>query len=633
MTEVPPTEQRTRLSVVVHLHDPGFLADDEIRRLSLAPLETLVGILQRHLDVRFALYLPGRVLESAARSAPRILDVLRQAGGSGRVEWLGGGFHDPLFSQIPDSSRRSQIQMHAGALRQHVGGEPRGAWLPGFVWDPSLVSGFLQSGFAYTVLKDHQIPTAEDAARLGWYLTEELGVPFRLLASRESLGALFRAGAVEEMLRLAAVPVCEGGEPSGGLIDVPLLASSREGFEPIHLERLSALAALVSTQDSGFELVLPGEAIRKGEPLGIVYPPPSASRAYCEPGPGGGVRDLLRRQNWANLCHKRMLHLLTRSEQVPGPKVRALVADSLLQAQNASFFRDADEAGGIRYLRDRVRLGSLILDAETVLDQTFPDDSVQVDALDLLCEGAQQVLVRNSRVSLLVEPRRGGQLTSLDFKPRLHAWGCAQGLPVLSEKFHEIQGLADDEVLTEIGDFANRAFDVQYKRVGQDLQLMLGRSGTVELAGVVHPLQMEKTFTIRSGKAQVAVTYKLTNTGSHLLLFGFRCVLGVAPSDGEAAEQRHRLESTGWTELASASQAESAKGWEISDRSAGQSLSWEVAKAARMEARAIVARRPGQSEPGRLDGMSANAYWEVRLPPGESWSLISRLDLATERRR
>ena len=31
-----------------------------------------------HLHFRFALYLPGRILESAAKSTPRVLDVLRQ---------------------------------------------------------------------------------------------------------------------------------------------------------------------------------------------------------------------------------------------------------------------------------------------------------------------------------------------------------------------------------------------------------------------------------------------------------------------------------------------------------------------------------------------------------------------------
>jgi hypothetical protein len=629
MSEETIQPRPAAISVVVHLHDPGFLADEEISRLSTAPLETLAGIIQRHLDFRFALYLPGRILESAARTSPRILDVLRQAGATGRLEWLGGGFHDPLFAQIPDTSRKSQIQMLGAALRQHAGAEPHGLWLPGFVWDPSLVSSALQSGFMYTVLKDHQIPSAAESSRMGWFLTEELGVPFRLLPSNEAMGALFRAGAVEEMLQLVSGE--PGQESPGGVLDIPLLASSREGFEPIHLERLNALAELCAREPEKWELVLPGEAAGRGEPLGTVYPPPSASKAYCSPGAGGGVRDLLRRERWANLCHKRMLHLLSRTDQVPGPRVRAQVAEPLLQAQNASFFRDADEAGGIRFLRDRVRLGSLVLEAESALDQTLPDDSVQVDVLDLLCEGAQQVLVRNSRISMLLEPRHGGRIAALDHKPRKHPWGCPTSpLPVLSERFLASVDTPDANG-ESVSDFDDRKFEVQYKRTGQDLQVMLSSLGNLKLAGVSHPLLFEKTLTLRSGKSHVAVTYKLSNPGTHLLLFGLQGTLSISPSDGDAEHQRHKLESGQWVDLRQTISGDQVKGWEVVDKNVGATLEWDLAKPTYLEALPLFVRRPGESEGGRLDGLQAKARWEIRLAPGESWSLISRIDLGTTR--
>jgi len=629
MSEETIQPRPAAISVVVHLHDPGFLADEEISRLSTAPLETLAGIIQRHLDFRFALYLPGRILESAARTSPRILDVLRQAGATGRLEWLGGGFHDPLFAQIPDTSRKSQIQMLGAALRQHAGAEPHGLWLPGFVWDPSLVSSALQSGFMYTVLKDHQIPSAAESSRMGWFLTEELGVPFRLLPSNEAMGALFRAGAVEEMLQLVSGE--PGQESPGGVLDIPLLASSREGFEPIHLERLNALAELCAREPEKWELVLPGEAAGRGEPLGTVYPPPSASKAYCSPGAGGGVRDLLRRERWANLCHKRMLHLLSRTDQVPGPRVRAQVAEPLLQAQNASFFRDADEAGGIRFLRDRVRLGSLVLEAESALDQTLPDDSVQVDVLDLLCECAQQVLVRNSRISMLLEPRHGGRIAALDHKPRKHPWGCPTSpLPVLSERFLASVDTPDANG-ESVSDFDDRKFEVQYKRTGQDLQVMLSSLGNLKLAGVSHPLLFEKTLTLRSGKSHVAVTYKLSNPGTHLLLFGLQGTLSISPSDGDAEHQRHKLESGQWVDLRQTISGDQVKGWEVVDKNVGATLEWDLAKPTYLEALPLFVRRPGESEGGRLVGLQAKARWEIRLAPGESWSLISRIDLGTTR--
>ncbi|HQF54386.1 MAG TPA: DUF1926 domain-containing protein [Fibrobacteria bacterium] len=630
MNEDSVQSKPAAVSVVVHLHDPGFLADEEISRLSAAPLATLAGIIQKHLDFRFALYLPGRILESAARTSPRILDVLRQAGATGRLEWLGGGFHDPLFAQIPDSSRKSQIQMLAATLRQHVGAEPHGVWLPGFVWDPSLVSSLLQSGFMYTVLKDHQISSTPATVQRGWYLTEELGVPFRLLPSSEAMGALFRAGAVEEMLQLVAPEPAQ--EQAGGVLDISLLASSREGFEPIHLERLNALAELCASAPDRWELLLPGEAARRGEPLDTVYPQPSAARAYCAPGPGGGVRDMLRRERWANLCHKRMLHLLSRNDQVPGPRVRAQVAEPLLQAQNASFFRDADEAGGIRFLRDRVRLGSLVLEAESALDQTIPGDSVQVDALDLLCEGSQQVLVRNSRISLLLEPRHGGRIAALDHKPRKHPWGCPTSpYPVLSERLFAV-GEADEPEGESISDFADRRFEVQYKRTGQDLQVMLSCHGILRLGGQEHPLLFEKTLTLRSGKSNVSVAYKLTNPGQHMLLFGMQGTLSVSPSDGDPDQQRHKLEPGQWVELRQGISGDQAKGWEVVDKNVGATLEWDLTKPTGIEAAPLFVRRPGETEGGRLDGLRANARWEIRLAPGESWSLLSRIELGTARK-
>jgi hypothetical protein len=325
-----------------------------------------------------------------------------------------------------------------------------------------------------------------------------------------------------------------------------------------------------------------------------------------------------------------MLHLLSRSEQVPGPKIRAMVADPLLQAQNASLFRDADEAGGIRYLRDRVRLGSLILEAESALDQTLPDDSVQVDALDLLCEGSQQVLVRNSKLCLLLEPRRGGRLSALDFKPRRHPWGCSAGGAVLQETFLAVGGASGEENLA-VGDFPDRSFEVQYKRTHQDLQVVMSSVGTLRLAGLAHPMIFEKTFTVRAGKAQVAVTYKLTNTGSHMLLFDFRCVLAASPGEGGAGEQKHRIDPGPASDLRQGL-SEIGKSWEVVDRQAGATLSWESNKEARYQASPRLVQRGGEVDAGRLDGMDASAEWEIQLPPGESWSLITRVDLGTVRK-
>jgi len=254
-----------------------------------------------------------------------------------------------------------------------------------------------------------------------------------------------------------------------------------------------------------------------------------------------------------------------------------------------------------------------------------------VDVLDLLCEGSQQVLVRNSRISMLLEPRHGGRIAALDHKPRKHPWGCPTSpLPVLSERFLASVDTPDANG-ESVSDFDDRRFEVQYKRTGQDLQVMLSSLGNLRLADASHPLLFEKTLTLRSGKSHVAITYKLTNPGSHLLLFGLQGTLSISPSDGDCEHQRHKLEPGQWVDLRQTISGDQAKGWEVVDKNVGATLEWDLAKPTHLEALPLFVRRPGETEGGRLDGLQAKARWEIRLAPGESWSLISRIDLGTTR--
>lgn len=620
-----------RLCAVVHLHDPGFLADEEVARLSAAPLSALADLLLKHPGLRLALHLPGRVLDAAGRTAPRALEALRQATVADRLEWLGGGYHDPILLLTPDSWRRTQIQMLRQALRNQLGVEPRGAWLPEFVWDPGLIPGLVQAGFQYSILKDWQIDPATQpgqASRGGWFITDEMGVPFRLLASQEGLAALFRAGAIEEMLAL----VTEG--EGLGVVDIPLLAPTREGFEPVHLERLSALAGLCDASPD-WRFVLPSEVLRASSFVSAACIAPSASRNFCPPGPGGGVRDMLRREPVANSFHKRMLHLCNRADETASPRVRALASEPLLRAQNAAFLRDSDEAGGVRFLRDRVRMGQLLLEARSILDEGDGGDSVRMDVLDLLCDGHQQLVARHPKLGIFVEPSMGGCISELDHPQRRHPWGALPAnVPVLEEIFTDViePEAGVDLPSISVGDFGKAVFESQFKRTGKDLQIILSRTGMITLEDKQHPLTLEKTFTMRAGKPELAVTYKIANPGTHLLLFGFVCRMGASPCEPSPRVQKHRLSGGEWSDYVKHLDSPSTLAWEVEDGSAGSSLEWEVAKPARFSVRPLMRPWLRSPEAERFDGLVGSAFWPVRLAPGDSWSLISRVRIGSVRR-
>jgi len=627
---------RIWLIPIVHFPDPGYLSDDELRPLVGAPLEALASLVSRYPGFRATIHLPGRLLEAADHSAARALGHLRQATKDGRLEWLGGGYHEPLFPLIPPSWRQTQIQMLDQALRQHIQTRARGTWLPESVWDPGLIPGLVQAGFEYTILKDYQVlPGLGLDHAGGWVLTEELANPLRVLLSQESLGALFRAGALEEMLRLLEAAPTEDDTPRLGIFDLPLLSETREGLMPSFLERLSQLCELCS-QDKRYEIQLASTAIDKTAPISTVCVATSTSRGFCASGPGGGLRDLLRRHPFANRHHKMALQHMNRLDQVAAPRLRAEGSEPLQRAMNAGFFRGAEEGAGLSRLRDRLRATGLLLATEGLLDEHQGDESVRVDATDLLCNGSRQIQARHLRLGCLIEARRGGRISSLQHKPRNHDWGLCLGpdtqapfgaaadpsrSAVLLEHFLSPDGL-------EVGNFAEAPFEVQFKKNGKDLQIVMG--ARQEVTG--WPVRLEKAITLRAGKSTMTVTWKITNVAGALVAFRFALESNLSP--GEPNErQRHKLGKGDWSPILQPQSGEDIKTYLLEDRQEGVFLEWNFNKPASCVIAPIQTPSPNVAGGARFQGLCVWPSWDVRLDTGESWSLITRFDLGSLRKK
>lgn len=621
---------------VVHIPDPGYLSDEELRPLAAAPVEGLAALLQRFPAFRATLHIPGRMLEAADHSASRALAFLRQATKDGRLEWLGGGYHDPLFPLLAPAWRQTQIQMLDQSLRQHAQARARGMWLTESVWDPGLIPGMVQAGFEYTILKDYQVlPGMGAEAGGGWVLTEELAQPLRVLMSQESLGALFRAGALEDMMRLLEAAPASDDRPTLGVFDLPLLAEGREGMAPVFLERLSQLCELCA-QHPGVTMETASTAIDRTASLATVCIATSTARTFCATGPGGGLRDLLRRHPFANRHHKLSLSLLGRLDQVASPRLRAEGAEPLQRAMNAGFFRGAEEGAGLSRLRDRLRATGLVLEAETLLDEHLGDESVRVDATDLLCNGSRQIHARHLRLGCLIEPGRGGRLTSLQHKPRQHDWGLCLG-PDMTAPFGAAADPSRSSVMlehclgpdgAEVGDFVNAPFEVQFKKTGKDLQILM--SARREVTG--WPVRMEKAITLRAGKSTMTVTWKLTNVAGAQVAFRFALESNLSPGEPDA-RQRHKLSKGDWASLLAPLSEDEAKTYLLEDRNEGVFLEWNFNKPAQCSVAPIQTPGPNPATGMRFQGVCVWPTWDVRLDTGESWSLISKLDLGSLRKK
>jgi hypothetical protein len=469
----------------------------------------------------------------------------------------------------------------------------------------------------------------------GWVLTEELAQPLRVLLSQESLGALFRAGALEDMLRLLEVSKGTEERPTLGVFDLPLLSETRDGLAPSYLERLAQLCELCA-QNPAFAMETAASAVDRTASLATVCIATSTSRTFCASGPGGGLRDLLRRHPFANRHHKLALSMLGRLDQIASPRLRAEGAEPLQRAMNAGFFRGAEEGAGLSRLRDRLRASGLVLSTETLLDEHLGDESVRVDATDLLCNGARQIHARHLRLGCLIEPGRGGRITSLQHKPRHHDWGLCLG-PDLTAPFAAVADPSRSAALlehflspdgTEVGDFVNAPFEVQFKKTGKDLQILM--SARREVTG--WPVRFEKAITLRAGKSTMTVTWKITNVAGALVAFRFALESNLSPGEPDA-RQRHKLSKGDWAGLTTGLSEEEAKTYLVEDRAEGVFLEWNFNKPARCTVAPVQTPGPNPALGSRFQGVCLWPTWDVRLDTGESWSLISKLDLGSLRRK
>ncbi len=112
----------------------------------------LVSTLYNLPSVPFTLHLSGTMIDWLERRHTEFFMILEEMHNRKQLEILGGGYYSPLFPLIPPADRVGQIELLTTSLRRYFGKRPRGAWIPGSAWDPSMISSLSTCGIEYVLL-------------------------------------------------------------------------------------------------------------------------------------------------------------------------------------------------------------------------------------------------------------------------------------------------------------------------------------------------------------------------------------------------------------------------------------------------------------------------------------------------
>jgi 4-alpha-glucanotransferase len=275
-----------RLILALHNHQPVGNFDHVFEAAYKQSYLPFLEVLEEYPQIPFALHTSGPLLEWLVERHQEYVSRVRSMVDAGRVEILGGGFHEPILTMIPYRDRVGQIRDYSAYLEELFGTAVRGMWVPERVWEQHLVSAIHEAGIEYTILDDFHFERAglAESDLFGYYLTEDEGRLLKVFPGSERLryAIPFQDPHVTfEFLRRVAderpgatLVVADDGEKFG---------SWPETFDHVYTHGwLRRFCDMIAANRDWLQMSTFSGAVDSTLPLGKVYLPDSSYREMTE---------------------------------------------------------------------------------------------------------------------------------------------------------------------------------------------------------------------------------------------------------------------------------------------------------------------------------------------------------------
>ncbi|MBR5694269.1 MAG: DUF1926 domain-containing protein [Fibrobacter sp.] len=472
--------------------------------------------------VKCSLFMDGPTIAMLRKVAkPLAFGRIRDGIANGIIEFLGGGFHDPMLPLFPEELQSLQLKEHRKIIKSCFDIEPQGYFNSSLVWEMGMTFVLERAGFDYALVSEAAIRTAlgRSTPTSGWFTVEDRGSLMRLVPVADELSKAIENDSLN--WREILTPYCRDGKTAVVLMDLPPLAKDIVDF-------FGRLVDFVETNDVQTWPV--GYMVNQLPPDASLSYIVSAGRKLGLPSSATTCREMLIRRPEINMLQKAILNLFRRGETVLEPRKKAAFYSKLMPAMSPIFFRDLGNAEGMQSLNVRQWCARYAVDASNELDSLMDFSGLRMEVCDYMLQGRKQIWVENADFSCLLDYSAGGVLRSYNYKPisasLLNAWrndgepslaflDCL--LPNMDMTPGQIErALAGRESLLK------DPYDYQIERVerGSEVNLLEEQGYTIgEKKGV---FQVGKKYEFKNSTSEVSVSYNISNS----LYLDTKCFFG-----------------------------------------------------------------------------------------------------------
>lgn len=447
-----------QLCLALHNHQPIGNFEGVLEAAYRDSYLPFLDLFEPYEHLRFSLHISGSLAVWLQDRHPEYLARVSDLVSRGRIEIIGGAFYEPILTMIPRRDRCGQIGSYSAWLRENLGGEVRGLWVPERVWESELVSNLVDSQIEYTVLDDYHFRRAGwDSDQLhGYFITENEGHTLRVFPGSEKLRYLIPFQDPEQTIDFCR----QLAEQKPGCVLVFGDDGEKFGTWPgthKHVYRDGWLQAFFNALDRNrawLTTTTLSDVIDSNPPVGKIYLPDASYREMTEwsmpvekqlaleqlvqeletddrwPGvqpflSGGYWRNFKTKYPESNEMYARMMYVSRLVEQARTEPLSSEVIDRardlLYRGQcNCSYWHGA--FGGIYLPHLRNAVYQNLLAAECLVERYRHRGQawVEVAEEDFDFDGFTEVRLANDHLVAWVSPQHGGRLYELDFRDLGH---------------------------------------------------------------------------------------------------------------------------------------------------------------------------------------------------------------------
>jgi hypothetical protein len=640
---------KVQLAIVLHVSDSPVISEDQLAVHAIHFFSSLKRWRDQNLLSKITLHLTGRFIEIAKKHCPKEVASLKEWIISEDMEILGGGFYDPVFPLIPESSSKAQIFKLESSILSAWNVRPRGFWLPSFVFETSMISLLNSNSYEYVVLKDYQLEGSliRQTRKKGYWTLEDRTDVIRVISSSHEVSENFRLQKVKQFFKSVLE---DSPDQEVTVLDIPFFRSFRGEYEKEKFDFLEELIRNSNKYNVEFQFKTLANIIDKQPSRGAINLPSTVGKNLGLPDNLSSVRDLLIIQPECNFLHKKMLYVAKKADAITDPKIRDQVISLILPAQRVFYYRNQDQLGGIRYLQDRAQCFEYLLQAETLIRESSNAQGLKIEITDFLANGSKQLLCSNDQVGFLLEHRTGGRIRSLEYRPldlnlingfhqsepigqmgRIYSVDPVSGLRDRILGFNENDLKSLKEILKSDTGLLNGPFEYQIKKQKDRGQIVLSGEQSGFVGGQATSLHVDKVLSLKDNKNELLVGFQITNATFNLFEGFFGTELNLSFKNFDKKNQYILINDQKSTAFSRPSLYSNVESFEYRSALTGMLCRWEFIKQASLCIIPVLSKALESNDQNGFQCLKLFAFWPAMLKGQESSSFHSRIILKQRR--